>query len=301
VITAELLTFAIWVAVFIRVLVADSLRERLFESGLFFLVLVFGILLIRSVLRLEAANEKLKQLNRMKSEFLSFASHQVKAPMAVVKGIASEIVEESYGPVSEEVKKASLQIKEMIDRMISLVENFLDWRKIEEGKMEYLWSKVELAELVQNVVEELKVITKEKGLELTLEAPQTPSQGIQIKADKQRLRQVIQNLVENAIKYTDKGFVKVKVREKENSVLVIVKDSGRGIAKEHLPHLFQQFSRVSTTAKEIKGTGLGLYIAKEIITAHKGKIWAESEGVGKGSVFYVELPEGAQCIKKNVG
>jgi len=300
VITAELLTFAIWVAVFVRFLLAETLKERLFEFGLFLFILAFGILLIRSVLKLEAANERLKELNKMKSEFLSFASHQVKAPMTVVKGIASEIAEGDYGSVQEEVKKAASQIKEMIDRMIILVENFLDWRKIEEGKMDYQFSEVKIFELVNNVVEELRLIAKNKGLNLTFEAPVTSRGEIVIKADRMRIRQVIQNLIENAIKYTDKGFVKAELREKGNSVLISVKDSGRGIAKEYLPNLFQQFSRVSNTAKEIKGTGLGLYIAKEIITAHGGRLWAESEGVGKGSTFYVELPKEINVRKEEV-
>ena len=113
-----------------------------------------------------------------------------------------------------------------------------------------------------------------------------------IKADEVRLRQVIQNLIENAIKYTQKGFVKVNLRlttdDQQQGVLFSVSDSGMGIKPEVLPELFDQFKRAKE-ARLIQGTGLGLYIAREIVKAHKGEIWAESEGEGRGSTFYVRL------------
>jgi signal transduction histidine kinase len=120
------------------------------------------------------------------------------------------------------------------------------------------------------------------------ECPKTSPEKIILKADEQKLRQVIQNLIENAIKYTDKGFVKVELKEDKDSVLISVIDSGRGISKELLPNLFKQFSRDSSV-KKIQGTGLGLYIAREIIKDHHGKIWAESEGEGKGAMFCVRM------------
>lgn len=155
--------------------------------------------------------------------------------------------------------------------------------------MEYKFNEINVTELVKNIIGELKLMAQEKKLDLTFEAPKPSFKEVKIKADEQKIRQVIQNLVENAIKYTDKGFVKVELKEKPDSVLITVTDSGRGISQELLPNLFQQFSRDSS-AKKIQGTGLGLYIAKEIINAHHGRIWAESEGSGKGATFYVELP-----------
>lgn len=288
VVAAELLTFAIWTAVFVEVLVADTRMERLFESGLFVLVVIIGILLIRSFLKLESANERLRELDRLKSEFLSFASHQIKAPMTVVKGYASMIYDGSFGSIPEKAKETAIQIQEMTDRLIGLVNDFLNLRKIEEGKMEYQFSEINIIELIESIVKELEVMAENKKLKLTF-AYSSNLKEIKVNADEQKLRQVIQNLVENAVKYTDKGFVKVELKARADSVLITVSDSGRGISKELLPNLFQQFSRDSSV-KKIQGTGLGLYIAKKIIESHSGNIWAESEGEGKGAVFYVSLP-----------
>lgn len=291
-IIAEVLTFAIWVAVFIDVLSSSTPKEYLFKGGLLIFVIILGIFLIKSVHKevkqheeLKRANEKLIQLDKLKSEFLSFASHQIRSPMTVVKGYSSLIYDGTYGPVSDEIKGAAINIKESADRLISLVGDFLDLRKIEEGRMEYHFEKINLTKIVGSMVEDLKLIAKKKNLDLTFEA----SGDIQVIADEQKLRQVIQNLIDNAIKYTEKGFVKVELKEKDDSVLLSVKDSGRGISKELLPNLFQQFSR-DASVKKIQGTGLGLYIAKEIVKAHKGEIWADSEGGGRGSIFIVKVP-----------
>ena len=110
-----------------------------------------------------------------------------------------------------------------------------------------------------------------------------------ISADPQKLRQVFQNLIENAIKYTDTGWIKVTVEIKEGYVFIYVSDSGHGISRELLPHLFEEFSRDRSEIK-VGGFGLGLYIARQIIAAHKGDIWVESEGEGKGSTFGVKFP-----------
>ena len=143
------------------------------------------------------------------------------------------------------------------------------------------------------------MLASQKKLEFTFECAE---EKIMIKADEQRLRQVILNLIENSIKYTEKGFVKVKCQmsdvsaeggsasggKGQKSVLFSVSDSGLGIKKEVLPEIFDQFKRAKE-ARQIQGTGLGLFIAREIVKAHNGEIWAESEGEGKGSRFYARL------------
>jgi len=294
VIATELLTFAIWVFLLIRTLLSTTLRGVILDGSLLILVIIFGILLIKSVIKeveqrekLEVLNKKLEELNRLKSEFLSFASHQVKAPMAIVKGFAQLIYEGAYGAIPDKVKETSKKIINSANKMIALVENLLDLRKIEEGKMEFNFTEVEINKLVSGTIEELRPMAQDKNLDLTFTGL---ANEIKIKADSQKLSQVFQNFIDNAIKYTDEGWVKVKVEEKGNSVLISVSDSGRGLSRELRPHLFEQFSRDSEMAKEIQGTGLGLYIAKQIVEAHHGKIWAESEGEGKGTTFYVEMP-----------
>jgi signal transduction histidine kinase len=208
--------------------------------------------------------------------------------MTVVKGYASMIYDGSFETIPEKVKDTAVQIKEVVDRLVSLVDDFLNLRKIEEGKMEYQFKEINIIKLIKSIVEELKIIAEKEKLNLAFECPKTNPEKIIVKADEQKLRQVIQNLVENAIKYTDKCFVRIELKEDKNSVVISITDSGRGISNELLPNLFKQFSRDSSV-KKIQGTGLGLYIAKEIIKAHHGKIWAESEGEGKGAKFCVRL------------
>lgn len=254
-------------------------------------MLIFGTLLIGSVRKeirqreeLELLNKRLRELDKTRKEFLSFASHQVKAPMTVVKGIASMIFDGSYGPPTDGIKEAVKKIQDSADRLISLVNDLLDMRKIEEGKMEYNFEKVEVNKLVSGIVEEFKGLAKDKNLELIFKSF---PEKVYIWADSQKFRQVIQNLVDNAIKYTEKGRVQVKVEKENDEVLISISDTGRGISPELLPNLFTPFSRDKKVASG--GTGLGLYISKKIIDAHNGKIWAKSSGEGKGSTFYMKV------------
>lgn len=301
VILTQLLVFIIWVVSLIKLFLAVDLQQKLIEGGFLAFITIFGVLLIRTVLKeveqrekleiltknLEAANERLRELDRVKSEFLSFAAHQVKSPMAVVKGYATLISDGTLGKVPEEVKTTSKKIKDVADRLISLVNNLLDLRKIEEGKMDYNFEEKNLVEVVKNITEELKHLAENKKLELNFKSDKDE---IKTNLDVQKFSQVIQNVIDNAIKYTDKGWIKVEICSSDKKeVFITVSDSGRGITEELMGNMFKQFSRDSSVAKSISGTGLGLYIAKQIVSAHKGEIWVESEGKGKGSKFVVKL------------
>ena len=300
IIATNLLVGTILITLLAKVFVSDSIIELAANIIVFGLVMIFGALLVKSVKKeveqrqyleklskdLENANTKLKELNKLKSEFLSFASHQVKAPMSVVKGYATLIFDGTYGEVSEKVRETAFKIKDAADRMIALVNNLLDLRKIEEGKMDFKFEETDAFKLITDTVNELKPLADNKGLELSTDIK---GEKAICSADPQKLRQVFQNLVDNAIKYTDKGWIKVKAEIKDKLVVISVADSGHGIPKDLLPQLFEQFVRDGNEVKKIEGTGLGLYIAKQIVQNHKGKIWAESPGPGQGSIFYVEL------------
>ncbi len=239
-------------------------------------------------MNLETANLKLTQLDKLKSEFLSFASHQIKAPMTVVKGYATLIMDGSFGSVPTQISEVAEKIKLSADRMISLVNALLDLRRLEEGRMTYQFAEIEIEPLVASVADEMQQLAAHKGLKL-MYTP-APSRW-RVNADEQHLRQVLQNLVDNAIKYTDKGSVTIALSEgPSRTVRIDVTDTGRGLSSDLVPKLFEQFSRDQSIAKEIAGTGLGLYIAKQMVAAHKGRIWASSPGPGKGSTFTVELP-----------
>lgn len=264
-------------------------RQTLFPFTLFILVLIIIIMLMFwFIIRLWNKQLAIVELaDRTKTQFLSFASHQVKSPMTVVKDYADLIADGSYGTIPDKVKETAKKIHESADRLINLVNNLLDLRKLEEGKIEYNFAPMELNALVKNVFEELKTLANEKGLKMGLEVP---SQPITLQADSEKLRQVIQNLIDNSIKYTEKGWINVKLEVLGSKIQIVVSDSGLGIPKNLIPELFEQFNRGSAEAKKIKGTGLGLYIAKQFVEAHHGRVWAESEGSGKGSRFIVELP-----------
>ncbi len=299
VIATEALTVLMWVILFAKIIVAKSFTDGLTDGFIFIATLIFGIILIRSVRQeveqreklevltkeLETANEKLKELDHLKSEFLSFASHQIKAPLAAIKGFATLIYDGTYGEASDKIKEAAVKIKDSTDRMVQLVTDFLNVRKIEEGKMEYKFEKTDGVKIIKEIAEELKLLAQNKKLDFSFESAVGETW---INVDVQRIRQVFQNLIENAIKYTENGFVKVKVEVGDDKLLFSVSDSGHGISKELLPHLFEEFRR-DGKEKQIEGTGLGLFIAKSIVEAQHGKIWAESEGSAHGSTFFVEL------------
>lgn len=302
VIATETLTFILAVVTLVEIVFARDLGLLLLRVGMFTLVLAVGVLLIQSVIRevtqrermqamameLKTANIRLTQLDKIKSEFLSFASHQIKAPMTVVKGYASLILDGSYGTVSDPVKEVADKIRVSADRMVGLVNTFLDLRRIQEGKMQYQFEESDLGQLIASVVDEMQQLAVAKKLRLTLQALPHPYRA---RMDIQRLRQVLQNLVENAVKYTPKGSVVVSLRDgSPETVVLSVADTGRGISAQLVPHLFEQFSRDQSVAKEIAGTGLGLYIAKQIVEAHKGRIWVASAGPDQGSTFSIELP-----------
>jgi signal transduction histidine kinase len=308
VIAAETLTFLLLLANVIGAINSTTTFGLVLSIVTVGFVLVFGILLVKNVLKeveqrelLEELNKELEEqkaqveeLSNFKTQLLSFASHQLKAPMAVIKGYASILLEGLYGPVKGKVRDTVVKMRESTDELISLINTLLDLRRIDEGRMEYQFTEVKLGELTAHVIDGLAPLAEKKKLKLTFKKPDHP---VRVHADGPKLAQVIGNLVENAIKYTERGSVEVTMTDDQklikdtsgNDVMVTVKDTGLGISETLLPNLFQEFSRDERVKKEIRGTGLGLYIAKKMLEAHEGIIWAESAGEGKGSTFLVKL------------
>jgi signal transduction histidine kinase len=237
--------------------------------------------------KLEKSNEKLKELDAMKSEFVSLATHQIRGPLAAIKGYISLIIEGDYGKVPEQLNEPLNTIFKSTDSLSKMVTDFLDVSRIDLGQMKYEFSNFDFKELVDDIVKELKPNIDARGLELRLKIIDSPCP---IKADHTKLKQVLNNLIDNSSKYTKQGWLEVSTEKKEGKVLFAVKDSGVGISKATLTLLFQRFSRAkNANDSNILGTGLGLYIAKKMVEANDGKVWAESEGEGKGAQFYVEL------------
>ena len=300
VIATEILTFVLAVTALFEVVLASEPLILIFRAAAFVLILSFGILLIRSILKeveqreeLERLNKQiaeknvqLEELSRVKTQLLSLASHQIKSPLAVIKGFTTLLIDGSYGAVSAKAKEKLQTIKKASDDLITLINDLLDMRRVEEGRMEYQFAKTDMRKLAGEAVDALRSLAEAKKLELKLTASE---KEIWVNADAPKLKQVVQNVIDNAIKYTQKGFVKVELRADRGTATLSVSDSGMGIHPDLLPHLFEEFVREGKLKSKVLGTGLGLYIARKIIEAHSGKIWAESAGEGKGSAFYIQL------------
>ena len=305
IIVVQLLTFGVWIAMSVQFFLVDTLQAKLMQGLLLVFVLIFGILIIRSVQKevaqreeiqklantLREANARLKELDKMKSEFVSFATHQIRAPITAIKGYTSLILEGSYGDVSSDMKEAVHRIHKSSNSLAIVVEDYLNISRIEMGKMKYDFKVLDFGKLVLEVVKELTPSIKKDKLELLINIE--TGKEYEAKIDKEKMKQVITNIIDNAIKYTEKGSIEVSVYKNKRSDKLIAKisDTGVGIKKATIPKLFKKFSRAKDANEtNIHGTGLGLFIAKTMTEAHKGGgIRVESEGNGKGSQFYVEI------------
>lgn len=288
IILTEILVAFIGILLILQIVTAPSFALRVANAILFVLFCIGGILLIRSVFREIEIRKEIEKLSQAKTEFLSIASHQLRTPLSAIKGYLSMILEGIYGMVPERMRKPLENVYLSSERLIRLVNDLLAASRIEAGKVEMQFEEVNVVELIEQVIEEIKIKAEEKGLYLQFEKPKNLPK---IKVDKEKIRQVILNLIDNAIRYTKEGGVKVVAEIVKKNLRIAVKDTGEGLTKEEISRLFESFSRGSAGQKYwTEGTGLGLYIAKKLIELHKGKIWAESPGKGQGSTFYIELP-----------
>lgn len=297
------LVFVLTIVTFSEVILSgNNISLIVYRSSVFILVLVFGILLIRGVLReveqreklqvltdeLSAANEKLKELDRAKTEFVSIASHQLRAPLTAIKGYASLALEGSFGPMTEKVHGAIDVIFQSSQRLVQLIEDFLNITRIELGKMKYDMVDFDFKKLVEGIVNELRPSVEKAGLKITFSAE--PGVVYTVHADQGKMSQVVTNLVDNATKYTKQGSIAVSLTKNGSKTQLRVKDTGVGLDQKTIDNLFQKFVRAADASKaNATGTGLGLFVARQMIEAHGGKAWAESEGTGKGSTFIVEI------------
>lgn len=238
---------------------------------------------------LTLANVELKKLDEAKSNFVSIASHQLRTPLTVIKGYVSMMLEGSFGKLNPGERDSLEKVYASGERLIQLVENLLNISRIESGRLQFNYEEVQLEDMIGGVVEELSGYAKKRGLKLEYKKPEKAFPKLNI--DEEKIRQVAMNLIDNSIKYTKKGSVTVSLKKIGQIIRFCVSDSGMGIDKEDLPNLFKKFSRgKGTSVVHTEGTGLGLYVAKEMVDAHNGKIWAESKGKDKGSKFCFELP-----------
>jgi len=277
-------------------ILTQDLLTQLFKGLLLAIFLYFGYLLIRSVLKeialrveLEKAYKELKKLDVAKSEFISIASHQLRTPLTAIKGYISLIREKVYGTAPERMERPLDNIYISAERLIKLVNELLNISRIEAGKIKLNLEELSLDNIINEVVKELENIAKEKRVYLKWHKPKRAAPLILL--DRAKIRQVILNVIDNAIRYTQKGGVTIKTKVKDKKCQIEVKDTGEGMTRDEISGLFKTFARGTAGQRSwTEGVGLGLYIAKKFVEMHKGKIWAKSKGRGKGSTFYIELP-----------
>lgn len=248
---------------------------------------------------LEEQRKRLLELDKLKDEFLNIAAHELRTPMTAIKGYIDMVLQGDAGKINTKVKEFLAEAYVGNERLVHLVNDMLDVSRIEGGRIELNVTKVDLQRLAKEVCDGLKPLAKEKGLRLEYLQPTSyhlppkklpPKKLPPIKADLEKTIQILNNLIGNAIKFTEKGKVTVDHKVKDHFVETRVIDTGPGIPKDFLPRLFQKFSRLHRDVSAgVSGTGLGLYVSKMLIEAMGGKIWVESEE-GKGSTFSFSLP-----------
>lgn len=231
--------------------------------------------------------EMLKTSAEVKSKFTSMVSHELRSPLAIIQGSMALINDGLAGLISEEQKEILGIGLKGVERLGRLINNVLDFQKIAAGKREYDFRENDIKATVQETFESLKFLSEPKGVDLRVKFGGSLPR---IKFDKDGIIQVLTNLVGNAVKFTPGGSVTISVQQENNEIHVEVRDSGPGIKAEDIPRLFQPFEQLDQGKGRVKGgTGLGLAITREIVLAHGGRIWAESE-IGKGSSFHFTLP-----------
>ncbi len=232
--------------------------------------------------------EKLAESNRLKSEFVSIASHQLRTPLTGIKWAINLMMSEDVERLDEEKSDRLKTIKESNQRMIDLVNDLLNISRIEQGRLGLKPEEIDLKEITKELEKEYIIVAKSKNLTLSF---QIEKDLPKIKADKQGIQLVMHNLIDNAIRYSPQnGKVDIRMFSKNSSVRCEVEDNGVGIPKDDQKRIFQKFFRSRNVLKyQTEGTGLGLFIAKAIVDSSKGKIGFQSKE-NKGSTFWVELP-----------
>ena len=231
-----------------------------------------------------------KELEEMRSQFISAVTHELRTPLVSIKGYLDLALSRS---VSKEVHSDLLVVNRNAERLLSLTNDLLDIQRMQAGRLQLNLQPLDLREVIDSSITDVQPLTQEKKVSLRLEIPRgkLPFQGDQIK-----LSQVVVNLLSNAFKFSpDGGEVTLRAEEAEDMIRVQVSDRGIGIKREDLERVFEPFAAIGKPTY-VKGTGLGLSICKGLVEAHGGRIWAESEGEGKGAMFTFTLPKRKEVI-----
>ena len=242
-------------------------------------------------------NRRLKEVDQMKTEFISVASHQMRTPLSATKWVLKMILDGDLGDLNEQQRDMLLKGYETNERMILLINDLLNVSRIEEGRFQYRFVRMPLEEVIDSVKQEVYNSFAKKDIELVYKKPKQLLPKVNI--DPQKIRLVIQNLLDNAVKYTPSGGkVTLSLWSEEDRVMCSLADNGVGIPASQQSHIFSKFFRADNVIRmQTDGSGLGLFIVKNIVEKHKGEAWFESEE-GKGMTFYFSLPVRTSTTQK---
>ncbi|MEK7120233.1 MAG: ATP-binding protein, partial [Patescibacteria group bacterium] len=274
IVITQALIFILWILIFSEFFFVDTTLSKFLVISTLVFSIIGGWLLMRSVskeiksreqiaslaMRLQQANSELKRLDQAKSEFISIASHQLRTPLTAISGYTSLMIEGTYGKINDKAQEVLKKIMDVNKGLIDLVNDLLNLSRIESGKIAYDFKPNSLVDIVEKTINELDNLAHTKNLELVWSRPDFAPL---LMLDKDKIQNVVMNLIDNAIKYTPKGKVEVSINQKRSDLVFCVKDSGIGISPETLKGLFKKFVR-SEEGRHVNanGTGLGLYIAK---------------------------------------
>lgn len=300
---AQILVTGIWLAVG-SILFIQSIQIARWIVGVTLVSLaVLGFLLVRSFGReieqrkqieiqkrkIETTAKQLEETNQQLSEFMSLATHEIRNPATVIKGISSLAMEGDFGKLAPAALDAFQKMFVRANDIIHLGNQYLDKSKLELNQLVYTFEDFSMGSVIETLVSEFQPAALQRTVSLVADIDK--SQDSTVCADKGKIKEVLGNLIDNAVKYTPpKGLATISILKSASTVTVKVTDNGPGIPAETIPRLFKKFSRADAQKANLLGTGLGLYLSKTFVDAHHGRIWVESEGPNKGSTFFVELP-----------
>ncbi len=291
----QALTLVIWVTLFSKIFVATTFLEKGIDSIIFLITVLFGTSLIRSVRReieqrekIEIQEKELEIANKQQENLIHFISHEVKGYLTNAQAAFASILQGDFGASTPEMKTMVDAALASTRKGSDTVKEILSAANIKKGTITYKSEPFDFKDVVKNATDLLRPVAVAKNLILE---EQIGEGTFSTKGDKSQIEEhVIRNLIDNSIKYTPSGKITVGLEEKDGKILFSVKDTGVGITSEDKSRLFTEGGHGKDSIKvNAHSTGYGLFIAKNIVDAHHGRIWAESEGAGKGSQFYVEL------------
>ena len=300
-VVVEILLLGILATILTRIVLSENLQEAAVNLISFLILLVLGLLMIRSFLNeerqrkelqklaqeLSVSNKRLQQLDDLKTTMVSIASHQIRGPLGGMRGYLTMFRDGDLGALTDKQKEIVTLNLNVTTRLLNAVETFLDITKLQTGNIVLRKEILPLDDAVEDVVKEFQLPAQKKGIALSHRFE--CARPIWVEFDPEKIKHVVFNLIDNALKYTEKGSISVRVHCDGRETVFEVKDTGMGIPPGDATRLFGKYERGELVIDR-GGSGLGLYVVKMLTEMQGGRVWAESPGVGKGSTFGFALP-----------